>query len=263
MNKQRDSGTIENLLEIMARLRDPVDGCPWDREQSFETIAPYTVEEAYEVADAVARGDMGDLQDELGDLLLQVTYHARMAEEAGAFDFHAVVAAICAKMVRRHPHVFGGGTVENAEGQTRAWETLKEQEKLAVAESVLEGVPLALPGLTRAVKLGRRAARVGFDWPNLTGVRAKVEEELTELDEAVRLEDRSAIFQEMGDVLFAVANVCRHLDLDPEACVRGANSRFEARFRRVEERVSRTGSDWDGLSLDEMEAHWQAVKQES
>jgi len=263
MNKQRDNGTIENLLEIMARLRDPVDGCPWDREQSFETIAPYTVEEAYEVVDAIARGDMGDLQDELGDLLLQVTYHARMAEEAGAFDFNAVVAAICAKMVRRHPHVFGGGAVENAEVQTRAWETLKEQEKLAVAESVLEGVPLALPGLTRAVKLGRRAARVGFDWPNLTGVRAKVEEELTELDEAVRLEDRSAIFQEMGDVLFAVANVCRHLDLDPEACVRGANSRFEARFRRVEERVSRTGSDWDGLSLDEMEAHWQAVKQES
>ncbi len=255
--------TIDNLLEIMVRLRDPDTGCPWDREQTFESIAPYTIEEAYEVADAIARGDLKDLKDELGDLLLQVVYHAHIAQEAGAFDFAAVVAAICDKMTRRHPHVFGDEQVHSAEAQTLAWEALKDAETNDGSRvGVLDGLPKALPALTRATKLGRRAARVGFDWPEFAGPRAKVDEELRELDEAVAAAGEDAIQAEMGDVLFALANVCRHLKLDPEACLRGANVRFEERFRRVEEKVGAAGGDWQAFDIDALEAFWQEAKSE-
>ena len=255
--------TIDNLLEIMVRLRDPDNGCPWDREQTFTSIAPYTIEEAYEVADAIARNDLKDLKDELGDLLLQVVYHARMAQEAGEFDFDAVVAAICDKMTRRHPHVFGDDQVPSAEAQTLAWEALKDAETNDGSRvGVLDGLPKALPALTRATKLGRRAARVGFDWPEFAGPRAKVDEELRELDEAVAAAGEDAIQAEMGDVLFALANVCRHLNLDPEACLRGANVRFEERFRRVEEKVSAAGGDWQAFDIDALEAFWQEAKSE-
>ncbi len=254
--------TIENLLEIMVRLRDPDDGCPWDREQTFATIAPYTIEEAYEVADAIAREDLADLKDELGDLLLQVVYHARIAQESGAFDFAAVVAAICDKMTRRHPHVFGDEQVHSAAAQTLAWEAIKDAETTDQSGRVLGGVPKALPALTRATKLGYRAARVGFDWRELAGPRAKVDEELRELDEAVAGGSEDAIQAEMGDVLFALANVCRHLQLDPETCLRGANIRFEARFRRVEEKVGAAGGDWQAFDIAALEEFWQEAKSE-
>jgi tetrapyrrole methylase family protein/MazG family protein/ATP diphosphatase len=246
----------------MVRLRDPDDGCPWDREQTFATIAPYTIEEAYEVADAIAREDLADLKDELGDLLLQVVYHARIAQESGAFDFAAVVAAICDKMTRRHPHVFGDEKVHSAAAQTLAWEALKDAESSDQNGSVLDGLPKALPALTRATKLGHRAARVGFDWRELAGPRAKVDEELRELDEAVAGGSEDAIQAEMGDVLFALANVCRHLQLDPETCLRGANVRFEARFRRVEEKVGAAGGDWQAFDIDALEEFWQEAKSE-
>ena len=255
--------TIGNLLEIMVRLRDPHDGCPWDREQTFASIAPYTIEEAYEVADAIARDDLKGLKDELGDLLLQVVYHARIAQESGAFDFADVVAAICDKMTRRHPHVFGDAQVHSAADQTVAWETLKDAERADGARgSVLDGLPKALPALTRATKLGHRAARVGFDWHKLAGPRAKVDEELEELDEAIAAGGEDAVKAEMGDVLFALANVCRHLQLDPEACLRGANRRFEQRFRCVEEKVSAAGGDWQAFDTQALEAFWQAAKRE-
>ncbi len=255
--------TINNILEIMVRLRDPDTGCPWDREQTFSTIAPYTIEEAYEVADAVARGDLADLKDELGDLLLQVVYHARMAEESGAFNFGDVVGAICDKMTRRHPHVFADEDVESAEAQTLAWDALKDAESAEDSPgSVLDGVTLALPALTRATKLGRRAARVGFDWPEVAGPRAKLDEELLELDEAISSASDDAISAEMGDVLFALANVCRHLKLDPEDCLRGANRRFEQRFRRVEEKVTAAGGDWQAFDLERLESFWQDAKRE-
>jgi MazG family protein len=255
--------TIDNLLDIMVRLRDPDDGCPWDREQTFASIAPYTIEEAYEVADAIARDDLADLKDELGDLLLQVVYHARIAQEMGAFDFAAVVAAICDKMTRRHPHVFGDEQVHSAAAQTLAWEVLKDAETTDESgASVLDGLPKALPALTRATKLGHRAARVGFDWRELAGPRAKVDEELRELDEAVAGAGEDAIEAEMGDVLFALANVCRHLQLDPEACLRGANVRFEERFRRVEEKVGAAGGDWQAFDTEALEAFWQEAKSE-
>ncbi len=255
--------TIENLLDIMVRLRDPDDGCPWDREQTFASIAPYTIEEAYEVADAIARNDLMDLKDELGDLLLQVVYHARIAQESGAFDFAAVVTAICEKMTRRHPHVFGDEQVHSSAAQPLAWEALKDAETTdETGVSVLDGLPKALPALTRATKLGRRAARVGFDWRELAGPRAKVDEELRELDEAVAGASEDAIQAEMGDVLFALANVCRHLDLDPEACLRGANVRFEERFRRVEEKVGAAGGDWQAFDIDALEEFWREAKSE-
>ena len=254
--------TIDNLLDIMVRLRDPDDGCPWDREQTFATIAPYTIEEAYEVADAIAREDLADLKDELGDLLLQVVYHARIAQESGAFDFAAVVAAICDKMTRRHPHVFGDDQAHSAAAQTLAWEAIKDAETTDQSGSVLDGLPKALPALTRATKLGHRAARVGCDWRELAGPRAKVDEELRELDEAVADASEDAIQAEMGDVLFALANVCRHLRLDPEACLRGANVRFEARFRRGEEKIASAGGVWQGFDIAALEAFWQEAKSE-
>jgi len=253
-----DADEIARLLQIMATLRDPERGCPWDLEQTFESIAPYTIEEAYEVADAIERGDMAELEDELGDLLLQVVFHSRMAEEAGTFRFPDVVRRICDKMVRRHPHVFAGKHAER-DAHAETWEALKRQEK-GPQEHVLDGVPVGLPALTRAVKLGRRAARVGFDWPDAHGPRAKIDEELRELDEAIASGDRSRIRAELGDVLFAVANLARHLDVDPEQAVRGANLRFETRFAGVERRVRDSGRPFDAHSLDELEAYWQAAK---
>jgi tetrapyrrole methylase family protein/MazG family protein/ATP diphosphatase len=259
------STPIDQLLEIMRRLRDPVAGCPWDREQTFASIAPYTLEEAYEVADAIARGDLVELKDELGDLLLQVVYHARMAEEAGAFDFAGVVETINAKMVRRHPHVFGGARVDSAAAQTQAWESLKAEERTngggARARSVLDDVPVALPALARARKLGKRVARVGFDWPDAEGALDKVEEEFDELRrEAGSEAPRERLFEEFGDLLFALCNVARKLDLDPEAALRHANAKFERRFRAVETRLAARGRTPADSDLAEMDALWNEVK---
>ena len=255
-----DVGAIARLLRIMATLRDRERGCPWDLEQTFATIAPYTIEEAYEVADAIERADLEDLEDELGDLLLQVVFHARMAEEAGTFTFADVTRRICEKMVRRHPHVFAGAEIERGR-HAQTWEELKQQEK-APRERVLDGVPLGLPALTRAVKLGRRAAQVGFDWPDARGPRAKIDEELAELDEAIAGGDRDGIRAELGDVLFALANLARHLDVDPERCARGTNRRFETRFARVEQRVKASGRSFAAHSIEELEAYWQDAKAE-
>jgi len=235
----------------MAKLRDPNGGCPWDIEQTFETIAPYTIEEAYEVADAVGRGDMGDLREELGDLLLQVVYHSQMAAEAGAFTLTEVVDGIADKMVRRHPHVFGDENVANAAEQTAAWETLKAAEK--PRNSALEGVALGLPALMRAQKLQSRAARTGFDWPDTDGPRAKIDEELAEVA-AAGPEERAG---EVGDLLFAVVNYARHLGVDAETALREANAKFERRFASME---TAAGSGFADLDLDAKEALWQASK---
>jgi len=252
---------IQNLLDIMAKLRDPENGCPWDLEQNFASIAPYTIEEAYEVSDAIDRNALDELADELGDLLLQVVYHARMAEEMGAFDFADVLERICNKMIRRHPHVFGEDSVANAREQTEAWEALKAQEKGSLGnDRVLGGIPVAMPALTRAAKLGRRASRVGFDWPDRAPVRAKVGEELAELDRAIDGGDREATAAEMGDLLFATANFCRHLDLDPETCLRQANARFESRFNHVESAVRDVGGDWQSHSLESLDELWEDAK---
>jgi len=263
MKKQEVKYNISNLLEIMAALRDPDSGCPWDQEQTFKTIGPYTLEEAYEVVDAIARDDLDNLRDELGDLLLQVVYHARMAEEVGVFGFDDVVTAICTKMIRRHPHVFGDERVVDAKAQSRAWDTLKAKERTERLGSVLDGVPVALPALMRGMKLGQRAARVGFDWPDRQGVREKVDEELGELDAAVRGADTEAITAEMGDAFFSLVNLCRHLDIEPEACLRGANARFERRFRSVERRVETGDGDWENYELDALEALWDKAKEET
>ena len=241
---------IQPLLDIMARLRDPEHGCPWDVEQTFASIAPYTIEEAYEVADACALGDMAALKDELGDLLFQTAFHARMAEEAGHFTFEDVVTAICDKMVRRHPHVFG-------DAEKPDWEGLKADERsYGPDNSALAGVALGLPALMRAEKLQKRAARTGFDWPDQRGPRAKIDEEIAEI-EAVLTPDR--LEDEVGDLLFAVTNWARHLGVDPEASLRRANAKFERRFRAIEERG---GAHFSALSLDEMEALWTAVKKD-
>jgi ATP diphosphatase len=258
---------IERLLEIMARLRDPERGCPWDREQTFATIVPFTIEEAYEVADAIARGDMGELRDELGDLLFQVVFYARMAEEAGDFDFADVVEAIVAKLTRRHPHVFGDARVDNAEQQSVEWERHKAAERAAnkqgAAPSVLDGVSLALPALSRAVKLQRRAARVGFDWRALTEVLDKVAEELEEVHAEVAAgADQARMRHEIGDLLLACSNLARFADIDPESALREANQRFERRFRRIEAWLSEQGKHPEQSSLAEMEALWQRAKRE-
>jgi nucleoside triphosphate diphosphatase len=240
---------LSRLVGIMARLRDPETGCEWDREQTFETIAPYTIEEAYEVADAIERGDMAALKEELGDLQLQVVYHARIAEEHGAFAIADVIEAIADKMVRRHPHVFGDAA------ESPGWEALKAAERGARAESsALDGVALALPALKRAEKIQRRAARVGFDWPDASGPRAKIDEELAELDEAATAEERSA---ELGDLLFAAVNHARHLGIDPEAALREATTRFERRFRMVEQMADGPLSDMD---IDALEELWERAK---
>ncbi len=240
---------LPRLVEIMARLRDPETGCEWDRVQTFETIAPYTIEEAYEVADAIRRGDMGGLKDELGDLQLQVVYHARIAEERGAFTLDDVMAAICAKMVRRHPHIFADAD------SSPGWEALKAAERDGAEDkSAVAGIALALPALKRAEKVQRRAARVGFDWPDLDGPRQKIDEELGEIERAGDEAQRAA---EIGDLLFAVVNYARHLGVEPETALREATARFETRFRKVEEIASKPLKDMD---LDALEALWQRAK---
>jgi len=264
--KQLPKETIQNLLDIMAKLRDPVDGCPWDLQQDFASIAPYTIEEAYEVADAIDRGNLDDLRDELGDLLLQVVFHAQMAAEQGAFDFSDVVSGITDKMRRRHPHVFGDDEIADARAQTVAWEEHKRRERAVTGNDdagALAGVGLALPALLRAAKLGGRAAGVGFDWPDTAGVRAKVDEELAELDEARVAEDRAAIAEELGDLLFAVAQLARHHAIDPEEALRAGNAKFSSRFGRVEAGLAEDGTDWNHQTLAELESRWQAVKRES
>ncbi|MEC8584954.1 MAG: nucleoside triphosphate pyrophosphohydrolase [Pseudomonadota bacterium] len=261
------AAALLNLLTLMAQLRDPDTGCPWDVQQDFASIAPYTIEEAYEVADAIARGDIADLRDELGDLLLQVVFHARIAEEAGHFDFTAVAAAISDKLVRRHPHVFGDQGKISAAAQTANWETLKAAERAANAaakgrpESVLDGVPLPFPALLRAYKLQRRAARVGFDWPELAPVAAKVEEEWAELTAEIdNAGDQARLTEEVGDLLFAVVNLARHLEIDPEAALRAGNAKFERRFRAVEDGFREKGRQMAAASLEDMEVLWNAAK---
>ena len=261
MKKEHDRDDISQLIEIMARVRDPIEGCVWDIEQTFASIAPYTLEEAYEVVDAIARENHDDLRDELGDLLLQVVYHARMAEEADLFEFGDVVTAICAKMIRRHPHVFGGERVDTAEAQTRAWEALKARERGNSSTSLLDDVPVALPALTRGTKLSGRAARVGFDWPDTGSVREKLDEELAELDEVLTKDDRDGQAAEIGDVMFTLVNLCRHLALDPERCLREANARFDKRFRHVERQVRERGGDWERHDLAALDRLWREAKQ--
>jgi len=255
---------IEKLLEIMASLRDKNAGCPWDLEQDFSTIAPYTIEEAYEVADAIARNDMQGLRDELGDLLFQVVFHSRMAEEAGEFDFAEVATAICEKMLRRHPHVFGSREERQRGPVKGAWEQIKGAERAASARtagiSVLDGVAAALPALKRAQKLGKRAASVGFDWPDTQGVRSKIGEELTELSAAECGGKQYEVEEELGDLLFAVANLARHLEVDPEHALVQANRKFEARFRHMEREAAKDNVDLGELGLEAFESRWQAAK---
>lgn len=265
--------TIGDLLRVMARLRDPESGCPWDREQNFATIAPYTIEEAFEVADAIARNDLDALKDELGDLLLQVVYHARMAEEDGRFAFGDVVDAITAKMIRRHPHVFEDASLRDTFLASGTWERIKAEEKAergAVAEagSLLDDVPVALPALTRAVKLQSRAARVGFDWPSLDPVLAKIEEEIAELKSALADGKREAgaqaskkVTEEFGDLLFVMANVARHLGVDPEASLRDANAKFVRRFRSIEAALRAEGRTPEDSTLEEMDQLWDEAKE--
>ncbi len=244
---------IEQLVSIMAQLRDPERGCPWDLDQSFATIAPYTIEEAYELADAIARNDAAAICDELGDVLLQVVFHAQMAKELGLFDFDDVAKAISAKMIRRHPHVFGTAQADAADAVTANWERIKADERGADA-SALDGVALALPALLRAEKLQKRAARTGFDWPDATGALEKIAEETEELAHA---QDAASRFDEFGDLLFAMVNVGRHLGLNPEEALRHANAKFETRFRAMEQAA---GPAFCDLPLDRKEALWQAAK---
>lgn len=256
---------VDALREIMRRLRDPETGCPWDIEQTFETIAPYTVEEAYEVADAIRAGDREALRGELGDLLLQAVYHAQMAEEEGAFDFDDVARGIAEKMIRRHPHVFGDTAIASAEEQTAHWETVKQAERDAAGtagpdDGALAGVALALPALMRAQKLQRRAARVGFDWPDHGGVLAKIAEEAGEVAEAREGGDREAVAEEYGDLLFVVAVLGEHLGVDAEEALAAANRKFERRFRGVETLLAERGKRARDSDLAEMDALWDAVK---
>lgn len=253
---------IESLLEIMRTLRDPTRGCPWDKEQTFATVAPYTIEEAYEVAGAIEEQDYGHLREELGDLLLQVVFHARMAEELGLFDFGGVVEAITSKMIVRHPHVFGSKeTPESAAAQTVAWEEQKRRERAQKRQGVLEDVPHALPALTRAEKLQKRASSVGFDWDNAHKVVEKIAEEAGEIVAARDAgESQERIEEEVGDLLFVVANLARHLKVDPEKALRRANAKFVSRFRSIEAGLHARGKNPAEATLDEMEALWQEAK---
>jgi MazG family protein len=265
--------SIADLLAVMAALRTPGTGCPWDLAQDFRSIAPYTIEEAYEVADAIEKGDMGALEDELGDLLLQVVYHSRMAEEQGAFVFADVADAITAKMLRRHPHVFGSAAERAAGAAPGFWERIKAEERAEAPRptgardaSVLDGVPVALPGLSRAVKLQDKAAKVGFDWPSLAPVFDKLKEELGELEDAIAKagagRDRAKIEEELGDLLFVVANVARHLRVDPEAALRAANQKFVRRFHAIERKLADEGRTPAQSTLAEMDRLWDAAKAE-
>ncbi len=265
----KPSRDIARLLEIMAALRTPGSGCPWDLEQNFETIAPYTLEEAYEVADAIARGDLADLQDELGDLLLQVVFHARMAQEQGAFDFGDVVDTITTKLIRRHPHVFADEQGRTAEAVKGLWERIKAEERAQRADrgeaapaGALAGVPIALPALTRALKLQSKAGRVGFDWNDPRAVLAKIREEAdeieAELDDADSTHEHAA--SEVGDLLFAVVNLARHLRAEPEAILRATNLKFERRFASIERALAARGKTPKDATLAEMDALWDAAK---
>ncbi|CAA2140085.1 nucleoside triphosphate pyrophosphohydrolase [Hyphomicrobium sp. ghe19] len=283
----KPSRDITRLIEIMAALRTPKTGCPWDLEQTFETIAPYTIEEAYEVADAIARRDLVDLKDELGDLLLQVVYHSRIAEEQGSFAFGDVVESSTKKMIRRHPHVFGDGAARDPSQVKATWEEIKAEERAEKAaerlrvlapsssrghsSATLADVPVGLPALTRAIKLQDKAARVGFDWPNLQPVFEKLKEEVTELEEALAASSDSpagsrppdaedAIKEEFGDLLFVMANIARHLKLDPEDALRGANDKFVRRFAHIEKALAERGKSPSQSSLDEMDALWDEAK---
>jgi ATP diphosphatase len=257
---------IDDLLRIMASLRDPQRGCPWDVQQAFATIAPYTIEEAYEVADAIDRGEMTDLRDELGDLLLQVVFHARMAQEQGAFDFSSVVAAICDKMVRRHPHVFAGATVENAQAQLREWDEHKRREREQSGDadtSALAGIPRGLPEWQRALKLQKRASRVGFDWSDPRPVLDKLAEEIGEVrHELDHGADMTRLTDEIGDVLFVGVNLARLANVDWSTALRGANAKFERRFRRMETLAAADGTKLDGMTLAEQDAYWDRAKAE-
>ena len=263
MTPSRD---IARLIEIMAALRTPGTGCPWDLQQSFETIAPYTIEEAYEVADAIARGDHDDLREELGDLLLQVVFHSRMAQEQGAFDFADVVESLTAKLVRRHPHVFGdarGLTPKAVEG---LWERIKSAERAekgggaSGGETALAGVPVGLPALTRALKLQAKAGKVGFDWNDPLAVLAKIREEAEEIERELAAGDRAAAAAEVGDLLFGVVNLARHLDVDPEAVLRATNGKFERRFAAIERALADRGKTPQTATLEEMEDLWNQAK---
>jgi nucleoside triphosphate diphosphatase len=258
------SHALERLLGIMAALRTPGTGCPWDLEQTFSTVAPYTIEEAYEVADAIQRENLADLRDELGDLLLQVVFHARMAEEAGAFAFGDVVAAVSEKLVRRHPHIFGNIRDLSPEEVKSLWERIKREERdarsVSAPQGQLDGVPVALPALTRAEKLTRKAAAVGFDWPDADQVVAKIREEVDEVADALASGSRDEIEDELGDLLFAAANLARHAGIDAEAAGRRANAKFERRFRAIEAALARQGRSLDDADLDEMERLWAEAK---
>ncbi|NJO53874.1 MAG: nucleoside triphosphate pyrophosphohydrolase [Bacteroidales bacterium] len=273
MTRPEPSRDIARLLDLMAALRTPGTGCPWDLDQDFATIAPFTIEEAYEVADAIARGDFHDLTDELGDLLLQVVFHARMAEEIGRFDFGDVVQAITTKLIRRHPHVFGDARDLDPEAVKALWAAIKTEEKAEKARahaapslearertSALDGVPLALPALTRALKLQEKAGRVGFDWGAVGPVIAKIREEIAEMEAEIAAGDRDAAAGEIGDVLFAVVNLARHLGVDPEDALRRTNHKFTRRFHAIEDALARDGRTPDQSDLAEMDALWNAAK---
>ncbi|MGD8380284.1 MAG: nucleoside triphosphate pyrophosphohydrolase [Gammaproteobacteria bacterium] len=255
---------VEKLLEIMSVLRDPAHGCPWDLEQTFASIAPFTLEEAYEVIDAIQREDAAALREELGDLLFQVVFHSRLAEEKGQFDFAGVVEGISDKLVRRHPHVFGDADINSSDGQTRAWEALKAAERADKAgpdASALQDVPLALPALSRAAKLGRRASRTGFDWPEVSGPMEKIDEEWAELRAEIDGKgSRERLEDELGDLLFAVVNLARHLKLDPEAALRRTNAKFERRFRAVEAGLAAKGLAREGQPLEVLDRLWNEAK---
>ena len=271
MQPSRD---IHRLIEIMAALRDPAGGCPWDLEQTFASIAPFTIEEAYEVADAIERGETDDLRDELGDLLLQVVFHARMAEEARLFDFGGVVEAITTKLIRRHPHVFGDADSLDSEAVKALWGRIKAEEKRLRTEArassglppetpsgALGHVPLALPALSRALKLQKRAAKVGFDWNDVRAVLVKLREEIAEVEAEIGSGSSEALSDEVGDLLFAVANLARHLDVDPEAALRAANAKFARRFAHIEHRLAESGRKPETADLEEMEALWVEAKE--
>ncbi len=256
---------MDKLLEIMEKLRDPTNGCAWDVEQTFETIAPYTIEEAYEVAEAIENDDMEGLKDELGDLLFQTVFHARMAEEAGHFKFSDVVEAISDKMIRRHPHVFGDESYRDAEEQTIAWEEQKAKERAEKKQSsILDGVTIGLPALARAVKLQKRAARVGFDWPEVGQVIDKLNEEMVELSEELvkNKENHEKIEEEFGDMMFVYANLARHLKIDPEKALKRANTKFTNRFNKIEQHIENKNKSFEDFSLIELEELWVKAKHE-
>ena len=262
--------SLEDLLYLMARLRDPQDGCPWDQQQDFSTIIPHSIEEVYELADAIAKGDDEHIHEELGDVLFQVIFYCQLGSEKGAFDFNKVVSTLVAKLLRRHPHVFPDGSLQSRAGQQntataevkKTWEAIKVEERKAKQQgSVLDDVPMALPGLTRATKLQKRAANVGFDWPDYRGVFDKVREEIDELEEAVEQLSHAEVEEELGDLYFVLANLARHLKVDSEAALRSANHKFERRFGFIEQQLQQQGKNIKNSSLNDLESLWQQAKQ--